>query len=238
VAQWPPFVYAAFLFLHGYLMTEFIAPPCLGHIDILFQDEHLLVINKPSGLLSLSGKNPLNVDSVHYRLIKDFPGCTLIHRLDFGTSGIMLVALNKFINGLLTKQFQNNEVDKTYIALLLGELSCLEGDIKASIAKGEFPLMKICETGKAAHSHYRVLESIQLRQNQSVTKVLFNPITGRTHQLRLHSQFIGHPIIGCDLYTLGNSQHLAHRLMLHACSLSFVHPVTGVRMNIESQSEF
>lgn len=238
MAQWPPFVYAAFLFLDGYLMTEFIAPPCLGHIDILFQDAHLLIINKPSGLLSLSSKNPLNLDSVHHRLTKDFPGCTLIHRLDFGTSGIMLVALNKGINGLLTKQFQNGEVDKTYTAILQGELSALAGDIKAPIAKADFPLMKVCDTGKTAHSHYRVLETNLLCQGQPVTKVLYSPITGRTHQLRLHSQYIGHPIIGCDLYTLGNSQQLAPRLMLHASSLSFVHPITSVRMKIESQSEF
>ena len=226
------------LALYGYPMTEFIAPPCLEQIDILFQDEHLLVINKPSGLLSLSGKHPLNLDSVHYRLVKDFPGCTLVHRLDFGTSGILLVALNKRINGLLTKQFQDGAVDKTYTAILQGELACLEGNIKAPIAKGEFPLMQVCETGKAAHSHYRVLEYDRLYQGVPVTKVLYRPITGRTHQLRLHSQYIGHPIIGCDLYTLGHSKHLAPRLMLHASSLSFVHPITGVRINIESQSGF
>ena len=77
---------------------SFIAPPCHAEIEILFQDEHLLLINKPSGLLSLSGKNPLNKDSVHFRLVQDFPTATLLHRLDFGTSGIMIAALNKAVN--------------------------------------------------------------------------------------------------------------------------------------------
>jgi tRNA pseudouridine32 synthase/23S rRNA pseudouridine746 synthase len=74
------------------IIDTFIAPPCHQPIGILYQDEHLLLINKPAGLLSLSGKNPQNLDSVHYRLAQQFPGCTLVHRLDFGTSGLMVVA--------------------------------------------------------------------------------------------------------------------------------------------------
>ncbi|UJF21507.1 RluA family pseudouridine synthase [Shewanella sp. OMA3-2] len=220
-------------------MTEFIAPPCLERIDILFQDEHLLLINKPSGLLSLSGKNPLNIDSVHYRLVQDYPGCTLVHRLDFGTSGIMLVALNKQINGLLTKQFQTGLVDKTYTAILLGEMPSSQGDIKLPIAKDDFPLMKICSaTGKAAHSHYQVLGVEYLVSGQRVTKVAFTPITGRTHQLRIHSQQIGHPILGCDLYYLGQSAVLASRLMLHATTLSFIHPINSERINAQCACPF
>jgi tRNA pseudouridine32 synthase/23S rRNA pseudouridine746 synthase len=239
LALWSAFVYAPFLPHALLVMTEFIAPPCLENIEILFQDEHLLLINKPSGLLSLSGKNPLNIDSVHFRLVKDYPGCTLVHRLDFGTSGIMLVALNKQINGLLTKQFQNGLVDKTYTALLLGEMPIHQGDIKLPIAKDDFPLMKICHiSGKAAHSHYQVIESCKLMNGLCVTKVTFTPITGRTHQLRIHSQQIGCPIIGCDLYPVGVSQSMANRLMLHATSLSFIHPVSGERMNTQCISPF
>ncbi len=77
------------------IIDSFIAPPCHDDIELLWQDEHLLLINKPSGLLSLSGKNPQNLDSVHYRLVQNFPGCTLVHRLDFGTSGLMVIARNK-----------------------------------------------------------------------------------------------------------------------------------------------
>ncbi|MBR9726988.1 RluA family pseudouridine synthase [Shewanella intestini] len=221
-------------------MPEFIAPPCYAQITIIFEDEHLFIINKPSGLLSLSGKNPANLDSVHYRLVQDYPSCTLVHRLDFGTSGILLVAKNKLINGQLTKQFQDGLVTKTYTAILLGKLTSQQGDIHFPIAKDKnnFPYMKICfETGKAAHSHYRVIESL-MHNGMPTTKVIFTPITGRTHQLRIHSQQINHPIIGCDLYTQAGSHALASRLMLHATSLSFIHPVTKQKMDITCPSPF
>ncbi len=206
----------------------FIAPVCHDNIDILYQDEGLLLINKPSGLLSLSGKHPLNKDSVHYRLVQDFPTATLLHRLDFGTSGIMLVALNKPINGILTKQFQDRTVEKAYTAVLFGELANDEGVIDLPIAKGEFPLQKICHSeGKPAISHYRVLE----RLDNHCTKVEFTPRSGRTHQLRIHSREIGHPILGCDLYATDEAFSMAKRLMLHATRLDFTHPLTGERIN-------
>ncbi|WP_282109514.1 RluA family pseudouridine synthase [Shewanella algicola] len=219
-------------------MAEFIAPPCDGVIEILYQDEHLLLINKPSGLLSLSGKNPLNKDSVHYRLVQDFPTATLLHRLDFGTSGIMLVALNKQVNGLLTQQFQQRTIGKTYTAVLYGDLSNEQGEIDFPITKDveHFPLMKIChDTGKPAKSHYQVIE----RHPQGLsTRVRFTPMTGRTHQLRIHSQQIGHPILGCDLYHNQQSQQLAPRLLLHATSLSFIHPITLEKISYLCPSPF
>ena len=194
------------------------------------------MIDKPSGLLSLSGKNPLNKDSVHTRLVQDYSTACMVHRLDLGTSGVMVVALNKAVNAHLTKQFQARSVAKEYVATLLGHLADNEGVIDAPLAKAEFPYQKVCvETGKPAQSHYQVLERLQDAVNgTSTTKVLFTPLTGRTHQLRVHSREIGHPIIGCDLYGLtidGVDSHLlADRLMLHASSLEFDHPVTGKRL--------
>ena len=209
---------------------SFIVPVCYQHIEILFQDEDLLLINKPTGLLSLSGKHPLNKDSVHLRLVKDFPTATLLHRLDFGTSGIMLVALNKPINAHITKQFQARNVDKQYTALLLGHLIDDEGVIEYPIAKDKpnFPLQKIClETGKAALTKYQIVERLT---DPVSTKVIFTPVTGRTHQLRIHSQKIGHPILGCDLYASDEAFFMAQRLMLHATTLEFDHPITGERI--------
>lgn len=104
------------------IIDTFIAPPCHDDIEILWQDEHLLLINKPSGLLSLSGKNPQNLDSVHHRLVQTFPGCTLVHRLDFGTSGLMVIARNKAINAALCHQFSQRAVNKVYTALLCGQI--------------------------------------------------------------------------------------------------------------------
>lgn len=207
----------------------FIAPPCLEEIEILFQDEHLLLINKPSGLLSLSGKNPLNKDSVHFRLVQNFPSATLVHRLDFGTSGIMIVALNKAVNAHISNQFQAGTIAKTYTALLHGHVEQDSGTIEFPIAKDppNFPLQKICfATGKPALTHYAVIERTE---SPAVTRVLFNPISGRTHQLRIHSLEIGHPILGCDLYNNPDSFAMASRLMLHATTIEFDHPITGAR---------
>jgi len=207
-------------------VDTFIAPKCHVDIKILFQDKHLLLIDKPSGLLSLSGKNPLNKDSVHYRLVQDFPTATLVHRLDFGTSGIMVVALDKMVNAFIGKQFQEGKVFKTYIAILHGHLKEDNGLIEFPIAKDtdNFPLQKICfETGKKSITQYKVIERLE---NPARTRILFTPISGRTHQLRIHSREMGHPILGCDLYATTEAFAMAERLMLHATTIEFVHPAT------------
>lgn len=219
----------------------FIAPLCHEDIEILYQDDSILLINKPSGLLSLSGKNPLNKDSVHFRLVQDFPSATLLHRLDFGTSGIMLVALNKAVNGALTKEFQEGRVSKTYAAILHGHVQQDSGTIDFPIAKDKpnFPLVKICyETGKSAQSAFVVLERLSNPDlpDFKTSRICFTPLTGRTHQLRIHSQKIGHPIVGCDLYGLADDK--ASRLMLHATTLAFTHPVSEQPMQMECAAEF
>jgi len=231
----------------------FIVPVCHDEIEILYQDEALILINKPSGLLSLSGKHPDNKDSVHFRLVQAFPTCTMIHRLDFGTSGIMLVAMNKQVNAQLCKQFSERSVSKRYTALLHGDLKLDEGVIDFAIAKDRenFPLMKVCQqTGKAAVSKFKVLERfIQTHEHpffqehekagdRAVTRVEFEPVSGRTHQLRLHSQQIQHPILGCDLYATDEAFFASSRLMLHASELAFDHPITGERININCPSPF
>lgn len=212
----------------------FIAPPCHQDVEILFRDEHLLLINKPSGLLSLSGKHPLNKDSLHFRLVQDYPTCTLVHRLDLGTSGIMVVALNKQINAQICGQFSQRRVAKSYTALLHGHLRQDEGEMALPIAKDtdNFPLMKICfDTGKAAVSRYRVLHrSTHPTTHAETTRVELIPESGRTHQLRIHSQQLGHPILGCDLYATDEAFFMADRLMLHATRLEFDHPITGERV--------
>ena len=205
----------------------FIVPVCNEEIDILYHDQYLLLINKPAGLLTLSGKHPLNKDSVHYRLVKEFPTATMIHRLDFATSGILAVALNKEINAHVCKQFQERTVFKTYTAILYGHITEDSGTIEFPIAKDKenFPLQKICfETGKIAQTNFQVIERTSSRFS---TKVIFTPITGRTHQLRIHSREIGHPILGCDLYASDEAFFMSKRLMLHATQLEFNHPVSG-----------
>ncbi|MBI3772886.1 MAG: RluA family pseudouridine synthase [Gammaproteobacteria bacterium] len=216
----------------------FIVPECYEEIEILYQDQHLLLINKPASLLTLSGKHPLNKDSVHFRLVKDFPTATMLHRLDFGTSGILIVALNKEINAHIGKQFQAHHVVKIYTAILHGHLAKDDGRIDLPLAKDKlnFPLQKICyDTGKKAVTKYQVIERLQ---DSFVTKVLFTPISGRTHQLHIHSNAIGHPILGCDLYATDEAFFMAKRLMLHATSIEFNHPVTEERIKGVSPCPF
>ncbi|WP_133471464.1 RluA family pseudouridine synthase [Paraglaciecola marina] len=220
------------------IIDNFVAPPCSEKIEILYEDEYMLVINKPSGLLSLSGKNPKNKDSVHYRLVKDYPTVTLAHRLDFGTSGVMLLAKNKQVNAKLTQQFQARSVNKGYESILAGHLRNEEGVIDLPIAKDAalFPRLKICnQEGKEARSKYKVLERLT---GPSRTRVKFTPLTGRTHQLRLHSQAIGHPILGCDLYGSVETQGLASRLLLHALDITIKHPHSQKLITFTSPSPF
>jgi tRNA pseudouridine32 synthase / 23S rRNA pseudouridine746 synthase len=227
------------------IIDNFVAPKCHGFLEIIYQDDDILLINKPSGLLTLSGKNPLNWDSVHYRLVngqKDktpaFPLAKLPHRLDLGTSGIMVAALNSNAAKSLNKQFQTGRVEKRYIARLSGWLDCEQGKIEAPIAKDKacFPRVKIChKTGKVAISEYKVLQKLDQPQRSLVE---FKPQTGRTHQLRIHSLAIGHPILGCDFYHNQQSQQLANRLQLHASELYFQHPVSGEQVHGVCEADF
>jgi len=220
------------------IVDDFLAPMCGNFVEILYQDTYILLINKPSGLLSLSGKNPLNWDSVHYRLVHGqedvspaFPQAKLPHRLDFGTSGIMVVGLNAESSKRLNKQFQYGTIQKRYIALLEGWVVSDQGQINEGIAKDKkyFPQVKICRTtGKAAISEYTVLDRLEQPRRSLVQ---FTPHTGRTHQLRIHSQSIGHPILGCDLYKNDRSEQLADRLLLHASDLYFEHPTSGEQLH-------
>ncbi len=229
------------------IIDNFIAPPCHDKIEILFQDDHLVLINKPTGLLSLSGKNPQNLDSVHHRLVQIFPGCTLVHRLDFGTSGLMVIARNKATNAALCQQFSQRAVTKVYSALLCGHLEDNEGVIDAAIAKDPalFPLMTICAIhGKPARSAYQVVERFYRELEDGtllpLTRVQLTPETGRTHQLRIHCQQLGHPILGCDLYggRLLSGTEQTPRLMLHASELHFVHPISQEAIKVHNTSPF
>jgi len=216
------------------IVDDFVAPKCDDFVEILYQDDDILLINKPSGLLSLSGKNPLNWDSVHYRLVHGqegvtpaFPQAKLPHRLDLGTTGIMVVGLNADASQHLNNQFQARTIKKRYIAMLEGWLADDQGQITAAIAKDKslFPKVKICPTtGKAATSEYNVMQRLEQPRRSLVQ---FTPHTGRTHQLRIHSQSIGHPILGCDLYKNDRSEQMADRLLLHASDLYFEHPTKG-----------
>ncbi len=213
----------------------FILPPCDGEIEILREEQDFLLINKPTRLLSVPGRHPQNRDSVINRLEADYPGCSIVHRLDFDTSGVMVIPRNKPVLSHISKQFQARTVSKHYTAVVAGLMAQDEGVIDLPIASAEGPRYKICpENGKPSVTEYKVIG----RDEKARTSRLFlHPITGRSHQLRLHLQASGHPILGCEFYG-GEFAKAADRLLLHATDLQFVHPVSGEEVFVESAPSF
>lgn len=213
----------------------FVLPPCKGEIEILREEQGFLLINKPTRLLSVPGRHPQNRDSVISRLEADYPGCSIVHRLDFDTSGVMVIPRNKPALSHISKQFQARTVSKHYTAVVAGLMGQDEGVIDLPIASDEGPKYKICQdTGKPSVTGYKVIG----RDEQArTTRVFLHPITGRSHQLRLHLKEIGHPILGCEFYG-GEFANAADRLLLHATDLQFVHPVSGEGVFVESKPDF
>lgn len=207
-----------------------VLPTCMEEIEILYQDPAFLLINKPTRLLSVPGRHPQNRDSVIARLQPDFPQASIVHRLDFDTSGIMVIPLGKAALSHISKQFQARSVHKTYTAIVDGLMKDDTGIIDLPIAADaeNRPKYKICmATGKKSVTEYTVIA----RDEQSqTTRVLLHPITGRSHQLRLHLQAIGHAILGCEFYAEEEVLAKSPRLLLHATELAFEHPVSGERI--------
>ncbi|MCX2981150.1 RNA pseudouridine synthase [Halieaceae bacterium IMCC14734] len=216
----------------------YIVPPCDRPVNILYQDEHLLLIEKPDLLLSIPGRHPLNQDCMISRIRVDFPSASVVHRLDLDTSGIMVVPLTKAVHSHISRQFQERRVEKTYQAIVFGLLAQDSGEITLPIAPdwSNRPRQKICaERGKNALTRYEVIERDTAA---NCTRLLLKPVTGRSHQLRIHLAEIDHPILGCDMYAHADALAMAPRLMLHAATLGFEHPATGVWLEGESPQQF
>ena len=224
--------------LEGIKMDEnpLLTNPAEGKtIDIAYEDEVMLVINKPAEFLSVPGKNI--EDSVYQRVKQSYPRATgplIVHRLDMSTSGLMLIALSREAHKNLQKQFIKRTVKKRYVALLDGLVNADEGiiDLPLRVDLDDRPRQLVCyEHGKPARTQWEVIE-----QKNNQTKVYFYPVTGRTHQLRVHSAHIkglNVPILGDDLY--GNK---ANRLHLHAEYIEFNHPITSELMCFQIEAEF
>lgn len=204
-------------------------------LDILYEDDYLLVINKPEGMLSVPGKG--DVDSVYQRLSILYPEATgpiIVHRLDMATSGLLLAAKTKEAHQNLQAQFKNRTIQKRYIALLEGEVPQDEGEIRLPLCSDPLdrPRQIVSEEfGKPALTHYRVLE-----RTSGKTLIAFYPQTGRTHQLRVHAAHplgLHCPILGDELYG-----RKAERLYLHAEYLAFTHPITSERIEIQKSPAF
>lgn len=211
-------------------VRPYIVPPCHREVRILYQDDALLLVDKPDLLLSVPGRLEENKDCMITRVQRQFPTATVVHRLDLDTSGIMIVPLCREAHAELSRQFQRRAIDKTYTAVLWGLLEEDEGSIDLPIACDweNRPRQKICyENGKQSFTEYRV---ISRDENTFSTRVTLHPVTGRSHQLRIHSRELGHPILGCDMYAHTEAFKAAPRLMLHATQIRFAHPLTGVEV--------
>lgn len=210
-------------------------------LEVLCSDTKLVVVNKPSGLLSVPGKGPEGRDCVVTRVQAMFPGCRRfpdVHRLDMDTSGLMVLALTARAHRELMQQFHDREVKKRYIALLDGRIDpalggCGTVDLSIKRDKQNPPRHRISPEGRRAVTHWRVLAC-----ERGATRVEFTPETGRSHQLRLHALHgLGLPIQGDRLY--GPDTGIGPgKLRLHACFLRFTHPKTGEILAFESVPPF
>lgn len=212
------------------------SPTLDPYLDILFEDKDILVVNKQSGLLSVAGKDESLKDCVEYRARMEFGWAVAAHRLDMDTSGIMILARNKPALASISGQFEKRQTAKTYAAVLFGNVVDDSGEIDLPLRCDwpNRPKQMIChEQGRSARTLYEVVERMQ----QS-TRVSFTPITGRTHQLRLHAQALGHPILGDPIYADGAAKTLAKRLQLHATSLCLKHPFTADELSFKSPAPF
>lgn len=209
----------------------------LSTIDILYQDQDMLVVNKPTLLLSVPGRAEDNKDSLILRLNQNgYPEALIVHRLDWETTGLMVLARTPQAHRMLSRQFQDRQVQRTYIALCWGQLTEQQGqiDLPMRYDPPNKPRQTLdFEQGKNALTYWRKLD-----HSPTHTRVELTPYTGRSHQLRVHLNSLGHPILGDPLYAHPDALNAAPRLCLHATTLCFLQPSTEQPLNFHSPAPF
>ena len=203
-------------------------------VELIYLDGSLLVANKPAGLLAVPGRGADKQDCLSARLLNEFSDALVVHRLDMATSGLMVFARGTESQRRLSQMFREREVEKRYVAVVAGKLATPIGEVNLPIAADwpNRPLRKIdTALGKPSLTRYR---SLAYDADTDTSRVELEPVTGRTHQLRLHMAAIGHPILGDALYG-GRS---AERLLLHAGMLSFAHPLSGELLTLICATPF
>ena len=216
----------------------------MSALNVVFVDDHLAILDKPSGLLSVPGRGEDKQDCLISRAQTQWPEALTVHRLDMATSGLMVIARGPDIQRKLSQAFELREVSKTYEAVVSGVLQTNTANVADDWQDIQIPLLidwpnrpksKVdWEHGKPSHTQWRVMSS----DLENATRVALKPITGRTHQLRLHMMAIGHAILGDALYASPEIQAKSNRLLLHARDLQFKHPVTAKWMAFESKVPF
>jgi tRNA pseudouridine32 synthase/23S rRNA pseudouridine746 synthase len=205
-------------------------------VSVLYQDECIVAIDKPAGLLSVPGKGPEKADCVASRVASMHAGARIVHRLDQATSGVLVMALDAESHRRLGRQFEQREVGKVYIAVVAGRVTDDAGEIdlpmRTDIDNRPHQIIDF-EHGKSALTRYRVT-----RREEDRTRLELRPVTGRSHQLRVHLRAIGHPVLGDDLYAPPEARAMADRLLLHAAVLEITHPTRGERITFTAPCPF
>ncbi|MBT3953455.1 MAG: RluA family pseudouridine synthase [Rhodobacterales bacterium] len=217
-------------------MKPFVYEPPKTPLDILYIDEDVLVVNKPSGLLTVPGKELKHHDSLELRVKIEYPNSFLVHRLDMDTSGVIIFALSKSTQRSLNLQFEKRIVKKLYEARVFGNITEDNGfiDLPLIVDWPNRPLQKIdAKEGKSALTHWQVLD-----REGDVTRVALMPETGRTHQLRVHMMSLGHTILGDRFYGNVAEINLANELQLHAKDLMIIHPKNGKKITFKAPLPF
>ena len=216
-------------------------PPDVG-LDVVYLDEAMVVVCKPPGLLSVPGRGEGRQDCMISRVCQRYADALTVHRLDMATSGLLVLARGTVMQRVLSTSFQDRRVDKRYVALLHGVLSCDEGEVNLPLITDwpNRPMQMVChERGKPSRTRYQVQDRVVIGDGQAgQTRVALEPITGRSHQLRVHMLAMGHPIVGDPLYGDQGLQASFPRLMLHASQLDLPHPISGELISLRSPSPF
>lgn len=207
-------------------------------LTVIHEDEALLAIDKPAGLLAVPGRGKDKQDCLWLRVQSRWPDALVVHRLDMATSGLMLFARGAQAQRRLSRDFAARRLDKHYVAIVAGRLPAAAGCIELPLAADwpSRPLQKVdAAHGKPAATHWQVMAYDAVRQ---ATRLQLRPTTGRTHQLRVHLQAIGHPILGDALYAPAQVRELAERLLLHASQLRLPHPLSGEALQLRCEPPF
>ena len=213
-------------------------PPAATDLEILYLDEDIIITNKPSGLLAVPGRGEDKQDCLISRINSVYKGTLIVHRLDMDTSGLIILARNKQTHRLLSDLFQSRKIKKKYIAVVDGWIEPSKGEIDLPLITDwpNRPKQKVDhEHGKPSQTFYTRLNKNTDENNSRLELV---PITGRSHQLRVHMQSLGHPIVGDNLYNPNTVRNKTSRLLLHASYLEFVHPINDQLMTLSSKAPF
>lgn len=208
-----------------------------GSFDLIYRDESLIVVNKAAGLLAVPGRGTNKQDCLFARIQQEYPDALIVHRLDMATSGLLLFARGAEMQRYFSRLFREHQVKKRYVAVVTGEVEHAAGEVNLPIAADwpNRPLRKIdAELGKPSLTRYRLLAR---DADADTSRVELEPVTGRTHQLRVHMAAIGHPIAGDALYGSKTSGR-AGRLLLHARMLSFARPLSGELLTLICEPPF